>query len=531
MTGEIDAVVIGAGFAGLYALHRLRGLGLSAVVFEAGVQEGGTWNWNRYPGARCDVESFAYSFSFSPELDQEWNWTERYPSQPEMLRYFKYVVDKFDLRRDIRFSTKVKSAHFDEARGRWDITTDRGDKLSAKYLVTAVGNLSEPKVPDIKGWDSFKGEVYFTARWPHEEVRFDGKRVAVIGTGSSGVQVIPPVAEQADHLTVFQRTPAYSIPARNAPLKPEELDQIKRRYPAFRAEVRDSSYGYVVDIPTKSALEVSAEERNAKYQKGWDEGRLLDILGAYTDMMTNADANETACAFIREKIQEVVKDPETAKALSPTTYPIGTKRPIIDTNYFETYNRDNVTLVDLTKDPIVEIVPTGIKTASGEYDLDAIIFAVGFDAVTGPLLAIDIQGKGGLTLQEKWVNGPRSYLGLSPAGFPNLFTVAGPLSPSARGNVVVNDEQHVDWVMDCINYMETNGFSRIEAEKDAEEKWFEVVQDLANSMLYGRANSWYNGANIPGKPRVFTIYMGGVGRYRKISGDVAEKGYEGFVLS
>ena len=531
MTVETDAVIVGAGFAGLYALYRLRSLGLSVAVFEAGGNVGGTWYWNRYPGARCDLESIAYSYSFSPELDQDWTWSERYPSQPEVLRYLEHVADRFDLRQHIRFNTRVMSAVFDEATNRWHITTDRGDEVTARYAVMAVGSLSAPKVPDIPGWDTFAGTSYFTARWPNEEISFEGKRVAVIGTGSSGVQCIPVIAEKADHLTVFQRTPAFSMPARNAPLTEERLQEVKANYPALREAVRKSAFGHVAETPTESALAVADETRRKKYEKAWSEGRMLDLLSAYTDLMTSREANETAAEFMREKIRGVVKDPSVAAALCPTTYPFGAKRPVLDTNYYETFNRENVRLVDLTKDPIVEITPRGIKTTDVEHEVDVIVFAVGFDALTGPLLAIDISGTDGVSLREKWSEGVRSYLGLLTAHFPNLFTVAGPLSPSVRGNVVVNIEQHVDWLTACIQYMRAEGLVRIEAEEKAEIEWTEQVQRMANSTLLPHANSWYIGANIPGKPRVYMVYIGGVGEFRRICDGVAENGYEGFVFN
>ena len=528
----VDAVIVGAGFAGLYALHRLKDLGLSVVAFEAGGDVGGTWYWNRYPGARCDVESVAYSYSFSPELDQEWDWSERYPSQPEVLRYLEHVADRFDLRKHIRFNTRVEQATYEEASARWHIRTDDGDELDAKYCVMAVGSLSEPKVPDIEGWERFEGERYFTARWPHEPVSFVGKRVAVIGTGSSGVQCIPVIAGEADHLTVFQRTPAFSMPARNAPVTEGQRREIKAKYPTFREEVRNSPFGHAgAIVPTQSALEVDPAERSQTYEAAWAGGRMLDLLSAYTDLMTSQEANDTAAEFMRRKIRSVVTDPLVAQALCPTTYPFGTKRPILDTDYYETFNRDNVTLVNLTETPIVEITDRGIKTTDVEHEFDAIVFAVGFDALTGPLLAIDVRGVGGTSLRTKWSDGPRSYLGVASSGFPNLFTIAGPLSPSVRGNVVVNIEQHVDWVTHLIEHMEREQLVRVEADPDAEQEWFELVQEMANATLLPKANSWYIGANIPGKPRVYMVYVGGVGQFRRVCDEVAKKGYAGFSLN
>ena len=530
LTGQFDVAIIGAGFAGLYALQRVRALGLSAVVFEAAGGVGGTWYWNRYPGARCDVESIAYSYSFSPELEQEWDWTERYPAQPEVLRYLNHVADRFDLRRDIRLETRVESVVLDESGTRWIVSTNSGDNVTARYCVLAVGSLSEPKVPDIPGWDTFKGESYFTARWPEEPVSFSGKRIAVIGTGSSGVQCIPVIAEEARHLTIFQRTPAYSMPARNAPIPAEDMRRFKSVYREFREAVRKSAFGHIADSPTESALAVDAEVRRQKYEKAWAAGRMFDLLSAYTDLMTSHEANETAAEFMREKIRGVVKDPSVAGALCPVTFPFGAKRPVLDTNYYETFNRDNVTLIDLTTTPIVEVTERGIKTTDVEHEFDVIVFAVGFDALTGPILAMDIRGRDGVTLKSKWEQGPRSYLGLTVAGFPNLFTVAGPLSPSVRGNVVVNIEQHVDFIARCILHMESQGLKTIEPERQAEEDWFRLVQETVNMTLLPKANSWYVGANVPGKPRVYLVYIGGVGQYRQICERVAANGYEGFIL-
>jgi cation diffusion facilitator CzcD-associated flavoprotein CzcO len=443
---KVDAVVVGAGIAGLYQLYKLRERGMSTRVFETGDGVGGTWYWNRYPGARCDVESLSYSYSFSPELEQEWNWTERYPTQPEILRYVNHVADRFDLRKDITFNTRVVSAVYDESTQRWRVDTDTGEIVDAQFLIMATGCLSRSKLPEIPGLDRFQGPTYHTGHWPHEGVDLTGMRVGIIGTGSSAVQSIPVIAEQTADLTVFQRTPAYSIAALNRPLEQSEIDSMKSDYRAWREAQRTSGFGVPVELPTQSALEVSEEERFAKYEAGWQRGTLVSILAGYTDTLSNREANDTAAEFIRRKIRERVNDPEVAETLSPRSYPFGTKRPCLDTNYYETFNKPNVHLVDLRKTPLVELTENGLRTSEQEYAFDAIIFATGFDAMTGALTAIDIRGKGGIALREKWAEGPRSYLGVAVAGFPNLFTITGPSSPSVLSNMIVSIEQHVDWI-------------------------------------------------------------------------------------
>jgi cyclohexanone monooxygenase len=529
-TRYYDAVVIGAGFSGMYMLYRLRELGLSARVYEAGEGVGGTWYWNRYPGARCDSPSVHYSYSFSPELEQEWEWTEKYPRQPEILRYLNHVADRFELRRDIQLNTRVQSAAYDEKSNLWTITTSSGDVVSAKYCISAVGCLSAPNTPKFKGVDSFKGEYYHTGQWPHEGVDFTGKRVGIIGTGSTAIQAIPQIAKQAAHLTVFQRTPNYSLPAHNRPLTEEEKADIKRRYREIRKSDRESAAGLTLPMPTKSALEVTEEERISAFQYAWDTGG-TGVLAAFTDTSINIDANTHLAEFVRNKIAEVVKDQEVAKKLMPRDHPIGSKRICVDTEYFQTYNRDNISLVDVRQSPIAEITPTGLKTQDAEFELDVIVFATGFDAMTGALFNIDIRGKGGEALREKWSGGPRNYLGVMIEGFPNLFTITGPGSPSVLSNMPVSIEQHVEWISDCIKYMLERDLTKIEPQREAEEAWIEHVNQVANFTLYPRANSWYLGANIPGKPRVFMPYVGGVGNYRQKCQEIAEKGYEGFVLS
>jgi cation diffusion facilitator CzcD-associated flavoprotein CzcO len=528
---ELDAVVVGAGFSGLYMLHRLRELGLSARVYEAADGVGGTWYWNRYPGARCDSESYYYSYSFSDEIQQEWEWTCRYPEQPEILRYLNFVADKLDLRQDIQFSTRVAAAVYNERTHRWDIETDKAERVSARFLITAVGCLSAAQVPDIKGRDSFAGATYHTGHWPHEGVDFSGKRVGIIGTGSSGIQSIPVIASQAAHLTVFQRTPNFSVPARNALMKPEFQQEVKANYGSIRKKVRESAFGMPFDIPEKAALEDSADERRRRYDELWDKGGFGFLFLSYNDLIFNKDANDTAAEYVRGRIREIVKDPVTAEKLSPRSHPIGTKRPPIDTDYYETFNRDNVTLVDIKASPIEEITGDGIRTRDGEYQLDSIVFATGFDAMTGALFNLGIRGKGGVSLKEKWADGPHTYLGIATAGFPNLFIITGPGSPSVLSNMPPSIEQHVEWIADCIQYLQSHQLGLIEATQEAQDAWVAHVNELGNATLFPQADSWYMGANIPGKPRVFLPYCGGVGVYRQHCAEVAEKGYEGFVTS
>ncbi|MDN3260427.1 NAD(P)/FAD-dependent oxidoreductase [Streptomyces sp. CSDS2] len=530
-THPVDAVVVGAGLSGLYQLHRLRRLGLTAVVLEAGADIGGTWYWNRYPGARCDIESLSYSYSFSPELDQEWEWSERYASQPEILRYIHHVADRFDLRRDVVLRTRVTRAVYDEDSHLWQLSTDTGRTVTARFVILATGCMSVPKDPGIPGADSFTGAVHHTARWPREDVSFAGKRVAVIGTGCSGVQAIPVIADEAASLAVFQRTPAYVLPAHNRPLPSAETALFKAGYPEFRRAQRLSRGGTVFEPPTRSALEADETERTAAYEAAWDQGFLNGLLRTYTDILTDEKANETVAEFVRAKIRSIVTDPATAELLSPRTYPFATKRPCLGTGYYATYNRPHVTLVDLRTTPIETITPRGIRTSDGEHDLDMIVFATGFDALTGSQLAIDIVGKGGVTLRDRWAEGPRSYLGLVSAGFPNLFTVLGPLSPSVLTNIAVSLEQQVEWITDCIAHLRRNGVTEIDALPDAEAGWGVHVAEVAARTLYPAVDSWYTGANVPGKPRVFLAYAGGLDRYREECDTVARNGYTGFALS
>jgi cyclohexanone monooxygenase len=527
---EVDAVVVGAGFAGLYMLHRLRGLGLSARVYEAGAGVGGTWYWNRYPGARCDVESLDYSYSFSDELQREWRWTERYASQPEILRYLEHVADRFDLRRDIQFKTRVTAAAFDEAARRWTVETDGGERVSARFCIMATGCLSDAQVPALEGLESFAGKRYHTGRWPHEGVDFTGQKVGVIGTGSSAIQSIPLIARHAAHLTVFQRTPNYSIPARNAPLDPEQERRVKAGYPEYRQRARESRVGFVVESHASPALAVTREEREREYEARWRRGG-LGFSATFPDLLVSQEANDTAAEFFRAKILGIVRNPAVAEALVPQGYPLGTKRLCVDTDYYATFNRDNVTLVDLRETPIEAITPRGVRTRDAEYPLDSLVLATGFDAMTGALLKIDIRGRAGRSLREAWSAGPRTYLGLAVAGFPNLFAITGPGSPSVISNMVVSIEQHVDWIADCIAALRARGLTCIEATPEAEAAWVAHVNEVGGATLYPRANSWYVGANIPGKPRGFMPYVGGVGVYRQKCDEVATRDYEGFALT
>ena len=530
MQRELDAVVVGAGFAGLYMLHSLRGLGLSARVFEAGDGIGGTWYWNRYPGARCDVESLDYSYSFSDELQQEWQWTERYASQPEILTYINHVADRFDLRRDIQCGTRVTAAVFDESATRWTVETDRGDRVSARFCIMATGCLSSAQAPKFPGLESFEGRWYHTGRWPHEGVDFTGQRVGVIGTGSSAIQSIPIIAAQARHLYVFQRTPNYSIPAHNAPLDREFERRVKADYAEFRRQARESRVGFVMERNEVSALAVAREQREGEYEKRWSRGG-LGFSSTFADLLTSQEANDTAAAFFRDKIRSIVRDPAVAEALTPRDYPLGTKRLCVDTGYYATFNRDNVTLIDIRATPIETITPAGLRTREAEYTLDSLVFAIGFDAMTGALLGVDIRGRDGRTLREAWAAGPKTYLGLGVAGFPNFFMITGPGSPSVLSNMIVSIEQHVDWIAACVTFMRERGHAAIEPEAGAQEAWVAHVNEVGNLTLYPRANSWYMGANVPGKPRIFMPYIGGVGTYRQICDDVAAKGYTGFTLS
>jgi len=525
----LDVVVVGAGFAGLYALHKFRQQGLSVRVFESAPDVGGTWYFNRYPGARCDVESVDYSYSFSDQLQQEWTWTEKYAAQPEILAYLNWVADKLDLRRDITFDTRVTSAVLDETTLRWTVTTEAGHSIATRFVVMATGALSSAITPAFDGLDDFGGEVYHTAHWPHEGVDFTGKRVAVIGTGSSGIQSIPIFAEQAEHLTVFQRTPNYSIPAGNTALTAEQVAEVKATYSERRRVSFRSGGGSPYVGTTKLTMEVSAEERRDAFEKRWRLGGVL-YSKTFPDQLTNQDANDEARRFWVEKIRAVIDDPEVAELLIPDDHPIGSKRICTDSNYFQTFNRRNVTLISVRRTPITSIDETGINTTDTHVDLDAIVFATGFDALTGSLGKIDIVGRGGELLRDDWADGPRSYLGLGDDGFPNLFVITGPGAPAVLANMVLHAESHVDWIAEAIGYLDSHGYAGIEATPEAVENWLAELNQRAATTLFPRANSWYLGANVPGKPRVFMLFIGGFGVYNDICAEVAAAGYKGFAL-
>jgi cation diffusion facilitator CzcD-associated flavoprotein CzcO len=527
--GNVDVVVVGAGIAGLYMVYRLRSLGLSVRGFEAGSGVGGTWFWNRYPGCRCDVQSIDYSYSFSHDLEQEWDWSERFATQPEILAYLNHVADRFDLRRHFSFGTRVTAAVVDENALRWRVETDGGHSVSARYCVFATGSLSSASVPDIPGLSDFTGDWYHTGHWPHEGVDLRAQRIGVIGTGSSGIQVIPALADEVDHLFVFQRSPNFSIPAPNRPLTDEERAEVKATYGERRRLSRVSAAGSLHQSDPRSALVVPEEERQRAYEAAWERGGVL-FSKTFNDQLSLLESNDTARAFVEEKIRSVVTDPGTADLLVPTDHPIGTKRICSDSGYYETFNRDNVTLVDIRADPITGIDPTGIATESRHYDLDVIVFATGFDAMTGALSRIDIRGRHGRLLRQAWAGGPETYLGLSVAGFPNLFIMTGPGSPSVLANMVLAAEQHADWIADCIGYLDAHGLGGIEATREAQSRWVATGNELASATLFPSASSWYLGANIVGKPRVFMPFIGGFGAYRTICDDVAEKTYDGFDL-
>jgi cyclohexanone monooxygenase len=526
-----DAVIVGAGFSGLYMLYRLREQGLSVRVYEAGTGVGGTWYWNRYPGARVDIESLEYSYSFSPELDAEWEWSERYATQPELLRYLNYVAERFDLKRDIQLETRVTAARFDEAANRWSVTTDRGDTVSARYCIMATGVLSVPNEPQFEGMERFKGPSWHTGRWPKAGVDFTGQRVAVIGTGSSAIQSIPVIAAQAAHVTVFQRTPNFSVPAHNGPVPADVAADWAANRAQYRREGRDTGFGIrMVDPKDTPALDATPEERRAAYEARWQVGGFA-LLGAYGDLISDQAANDTAAEFVREKIRGIVKDPEVAEKLAPQSFPIGTKRMCVDTDYYATFNRENVSLVDLREEPIEAIEATGVRTTAGLHEADAIVYAIGFDAMTGALSNIDIRGRGGAALKDQWAAGPRTYLGLLIAGFPNLFIVTGPGSPSVLANMAVAIEQHVEWISDCIAWMGERQMGAIEATEAAQDEWVAHVNEVAETTLFPQAASWYMGANVPGKPRVFMPYIGGFPVYRDKCNEVAARGYEGCAVS
>ena len=531
-TIDFDAIVVGAGFAGLNMLQELRQLGLSTKVLEAGDGVGGTWFWNRYPGARCDSESVYYMFSdrFSKEILQEWTWSERFVSQPEILDYLNYVADKMDLRRDIQLNARVTSAVYDEEGNRWLVTLEDGTTVSARNLITAVGCLSTTNMPEFPGLENYSGDWYHTGAWPHEKVDFTGQRVAVIGTGCTGIQVVPEVAEEASKVWVFQRTPNYAIPTQNRPLDAESTQNVKDDYEAIWQKARESGFGFPYDVADRSAVDYPAEERERIYEAAWAKGGFYIGIETFSDFLNNKASNDTISDFLRSKIRETVHDPATADLLSPTTYPFFTKRPPLETGYFEAFNRDNVALIDVRTTPITGITEHGVKTADAEYEADAIIFATGFDSMTGTLFRMGIRGKDGQTLEAKWAEGPKTYLGLTTHGFPNLFIITGPQSPSVLANMPVAIEQNCEWIAGLIGYMTERGIDYVEATEDAEQRWVDHHNEVAADTLLLGTDSWWVGANIPGKPRTLYPYVGGVGVFRQTCQEIADNGYEGFTL-
>lgn len=523
----IDAVIVGAGFAGMYAIHRLRGLGRSLRCFEVAGDVGGVWYWNRYPGARCDVESMQYSYSFSKELEQDWVWSERFAAQPEILAYMQHVAERFDLRRDITFNTRVTAMTWHEDGSVWEVVTDTGERVFSHHAIMASGSLSVTQTPDFPGVETFKGRSLHTGMWPEEPVDFTGKRVAVIGTGSSGIQAIPVLAEAAGELYVFQRTPNFIVPARNRPLDDAARQHWQENAAAFRARARQ--VGTLYDFSTRGALEVDEAEREAEYRRRWEKGG-VNFVHSFNNIYLDEMANATAAEFVRARIRELVKDPDTARKLSPTDYPLGSKRICVGSNYFETFNRPNVHLIDVREEALKGITPAGVQTEKREYPVDIIVYATGYDALTGALTRIDIRGRSGQLLREKWAKGPTNYLGIMTADFPNMYVITGPGSPSALVNMIVGIEQHVDWIIDCMEHLKREGASAIEATPEAEQAWVAHVNEEADKTLFVKAKSWYLGANIPGKPRVFLPYTGGMTRYRAKCDAVAAEGYPGFSI-
>ena len=521
---ELDVIIVGAGFSGLYMLYKMRKMNLKALIIERASDAGGTWFWNRYPGARCDIESIEYSYSFSDELQQEWNWSNRYSDQSEILDYVNYVVKKFNLKENIVFNTSVKSATFDENLKNWIVETD-SKSYSSKFCVMATGTLSSIKQPNFDGLENFKGDWYVTGEWPHEKLDFTSKKVAIIGTGSSAVQSIPVIAEEAKNLTVFQRSPNYTIPANNRPLTEKELSNAKSSYDQIREKAKYTRAGIGYNqFEERKLLDLSSEEIQKELNNRWKIGGQEIFTAGFTDVGVNVEANKIVADFVKSKIKEIVKDPNVAELLSPEDA-IGCKRLCADTNYFETYNRENVELIDLNSNPINSITENGILTKNKEFKFDTIIFATGFDAMTGALQAIDITGKNGKKLKQVWKDGPKSFLGLLINGFPNLFTVTGPGSPSVLTNMMVAIEQHVEWISNCINFLSKSNLNEVEADELFQIEWMDHIEEVAKNTLRYTCNSWYVGANVPGKKRVFMPYAGGFGKYREKCDEIAENNY------
>jgi cyclohexanone monooxygenase len=527
---DVDVVVIGAGFAGVYAVHRLSSRGLSVRGFEAGADVGGTWYWNRYPGARCDVESMDYSYGFSDKIQQNWDWGHLYSFQPSIHQYISHVADETGARSLIEFETSVVSQSYDAETQHWTVKTDKGEIITCRYCVMATGNLTVPLFPDISGLDTYEGEKYHSSRWPKEPIDFTGKRVAIFGTGATGVQIIPEVAKDASKLFVFQRTANFSLPARNRPLTPEEIDRVRKKYPELRNRARKHVFGiHSTPEPTRSVLELSEEEAIEQFEKFWAIGGSLTFQMAFTDFMRDERANKRLADFVRSKIRQTVKDPKTAQTLCPNDHPIGAKRICIDTGYFETYNLPHVELINLRERPVVRITPNGIESKEGLLEVDVIIFATGFDAITGAVTRIDITGRNGLKLAKKWSERPSAYMGIAVANFPNMFIITGPGSPSVKSNMVTSIEQHVELIDDIIGYMQKNDLGAIDADETAENEWVDYVNEVASKTLFVKSDSWYNGANVPGKARNFVPFVGGVNTYRLALEAMMQNNLKGFI--
>ena len=527
----LDTLIVGAGFAGMYSLHKQISDGFKVEIYEQADDVGGTWYWNKYPGARCDIESMDYSYSFSEDLQQEWNWKEKYGTQPELLEYAKFVCKKFDLRKHINFNTKITKAIFSKEKQKWIVDTDNNTIIECQNLILATGNLSTPNTPNISGLSNFKGNVYHTGAWPKKMPNFNGRKVGIIGTGSSAVQSIPVISETAGELLVFQRTPNFSLPARHRDLPEEKRNEYKRNYKKYRQLAKNSSFGIAkYQPPTQSAFDVSDEERNIIYEKAWQEGGQA-MLFAFTDLLTNEKANETAAEFVRNKIRKIVNDKETAEKLCPTNHPIGTKRLCLDSNYFETYNKKNVSLIDISNNPIEQITENGLLTNNIEYSFDDLVFATGFDAMTGAVNAIEILNDKNESLKSKWLDGPKTYLGMMVSDFPNLFMITGPQSPGVKSQMILSIEQHVDFIHDLISHKKGNNYNEVNAKSKNQDQWVTHNNEVANATLYPLAHSWYNGDNIAGKSKGFMPYVGGVANYKNICDEKVQNNYEGFEFS
>lgn len=526
---RLDVVVVGAGFGGMYAVYKFREMGMKIQGFEAGGDVGGVWYWNRYPGARVDLPSIDYSFSFSPEIEQEWTWSEQFAAQPELLRYINFVADRLDLRKSIQFNTRVISAVWDESRKLWTVKTDRGETYEATYCVMATGPLSVPKDPEIPGIARYKGRMLRAARWPHEPVSFEGLRVGVIGTGSTGIQIVQEVGKEAGELFVFQRTPSFTMPMRNETLEPDYVAEVKRNYHGIREAARNSAVGGTRPQSTRAFFSVTPKQRRQLLEDAWKNGGIA-MLGTFADLLSNEEANAHVAEFVRGKISEVVQDPATAEKLKPRDYPIFARRPCLDSSYYETYNRPNVHLKDCITDPIVEITEKGVRTQAGEVELDMLVLATGYDGLTGALLAFDVVGRDGRTVNDKWKDGARSHLGLMMEGFPNLFMTTGPNGPAALANIIRISEHDVDWIAAAMTYMEKNGLTAIEPTAQAEQRWMDLVYTLSQRTLLTKAKTWYVGANVKDKPQGLTLFTGGFMKYREYAAAAIQDGYRDFAF-